>query len=73
VAVPGEAPPLPEVDTNAPVISVVMLRDLGNVRFIPFLYFVISLALFVLFAWILHSRDKTLQKNKAAADAALKG
>jgi hypothetical protein len=73
VAVPGEAPPLPEVDPNAPVISVVMIRDLGNVRFIPFLYFVICLSLFILFAWILHSRDKTLQKNKAAAEAALKG
>jgi hypothetical protein len=71
VAVPGEAPPVPEVDPNAPVISVVMIRDLGDVRFIPFLYFVICLSVFVLLAWILHSRDKTLQKNKAAADAAI--
>ena len=71
--VPGEAPPLPQLDENAPVISVVMIRDLGTVRLIPFLYFVIALSLFVLFAWILHSRDKTLQKNKAAAEAALKG
>lgn len=71
--VPGEAPPLPKVDPNAPVISVVLVRDLGTVRLIPFLYFVISLALFLLFAWILHNRDKTLQKNKAAAEAALKG
>ena len=70
-AVPGEAPPLPELDQSAPVISVVMIRDLGTVRLIPFLYFVIALSLFVLFAWILHSRDKTLQKNKAAAEAAL--
>lgn len=72
-AVAGEAPPIPKADPNQPVISVVMVRDLGNVRLIPFLYFVISLALFVLFAWILHNRDKTLAKNKAAAEAALKG
>lgn len=71
--VPGEAPPLPVVDTSQPVVNILMVRDLGTVRLIPFLYFVISLALFVLFAWILHSRDKTLLKNKAAAEAALKG
>jgi len=28
--------------------------------------------LFVLFAWVLHSRDKSLMKNKAAAEAASK-
>ncbi len=67
--VPGEAPPLPKVDESQPVISVVMVRELGTVRLIPFLYFVISLSLFILFAWVLHNRDKTLQKNKAAAEA----
>ena len=69
----GQPPPLPRVDPAEPVISVVMVRDLGDVRFIPFLYFVISLALFVLFAWILHNRDKTLMLNRAAAEAASKG
>ena len=67
--VPGEAPPLPKIDESQPVISVVMVRELGTVRLIPFLYFVISLSLFILFAWVLHNRDKTLQKNKAAAEA----
>jgi hypothetical protein len=61
------------VDPTEPVISVVLVRDLGGVRFIPFLYFVISLSLFVLFAWILHNRDKTLMKNKALAQEAAKG
>jgi len=28
---------------------------------------VISLSLFILFAWALHSRDKTLMKNKELA------
>ena len=40
---PGEAPPLPVVDPTKPVISVVLVRDLGDVRLIPVLYFVISL------------------------------
>lgn len=63
----GEAPPLPKVDPSQPVVSVVLIRDIGNERVIPFLYFVISLALFVLFAWVLHNRDKTLMKNKELA------
>ncbi len=67
---PGEPPPLPRVDPDQPVISVVLERDLGNVRFIPFLYFVISLALFAFFVLVLHYRDKTLVKNLQAAKAA---
>ena len=71
---PGEAPPTPIGRSETkPVISVVLVRDLGDVRLIPFLYFVISLSLFVIFAWILHNRDKTLMKNKALAEAAAKG
>ena len=66
----GEAPPLPVADPSKPVVSVVLVRDLGDVRLIPFLYFVISLSLFILFAWTLHNRDKTLMKNKALAEAA---
>jgi len=70
---PGEAPPLPVVDESQPIVEVVLVRDLGDVRLIPFLYFVISLSLFVIFAWMLHSRDKTLMKNKALAEAAAEG
>jgi len=70
--IPGQAPPLPKVDPAQPVISVVMIRDIGNERVIPFLYFVISLALFIVSAWALHNRDKVLMQNKALADAAAK-
>jgi hypothetical protein len=70
---PGEAPPLPIVDQTKPVVSVVLVRDLGDVRLIPFLYFLISVSLFIIFAWTLHNRDKTLMKNKALAEAAAKG
>jgi hypothetical protein len=66
----GEPPPLPQVDPNAPVVSVVLERDLGTVRLTPFLYFVISFALFVFFVIVLHYRDKTLKANLEAADAA---
>lgn len=69
-AKPGEPPPLPKVDTSAPVYSVVLVRDLGDVRLIPFLYFLISVSLFVIFAWTLHNREKVLLKNKALAEAA---
>lgn len=69
----GEAPPTPIVDETQPVVSVVLVRDLGDVRLIPFLYFVISLSLFIIFAWVLHNRDKVLMKNKAMAEAAAKG
>jgi hypothetical protein len=65
----GEPPPLPVVDPDTPVISVVLVRDLGFVRLIPFLYFVISLSLFVFFVLVLHYRDKTLMRNREAAEA----
>ena len=68
----GQAPPIPKADPTQPVISVVMVRDLGDVRLIPFLYFVISAALFIIFAWALHNRDKHLMANKAAAAEAEK-
>lgn len=67
-AVPGEPPPLPKVDSSAPVISVVLVRNLGDVRLIPFLYFVICLSLFVIFASVLHHREKVLNRNKAEAE-----
>lgn len=65
--VAGQAPPIPKADPSQPVISVVLVRDIGNERVIPFLYFVICVALFIIFAWALHSRDKTLMKNKELA------
>jgi hypothetical protein len=66
-AKPGEAPPIPVVDSSKPIVSVVLVRDLGNVRLLPGTYFVICFSLFIVFVLILHYRDKTLQKNLAAA------
>ncbi len=65
----GQAPPIPKVDPTKPVVSVVLVRDLGNVRLLPAIYFVICFSLFVVFVLLLHYRDKTLQKNLAEAEA----
>ena len=71
-ALPGAAPPTPVIDESKPVISVVLVRDLGNRRVKPAIYFVISLALFIIFVLILHYRDKTLARNLEEAEAARK-
>jgi hypothetical protein len=67
---PGQAPPTPEVDPTQPVMSIVMLRDEGNVRAKPAYFFVICFSLFVVFTLMLHYREKTLQKNLADAEVA---
>jgi hypothetical protein len=69
----GQAPPIPKVDPTKPVVSVVLVRDLGNVRLLPAVYFVISFSLFVVFIVLLHYRDKTLKKNMDEAEAELAG
>jgi hypothetical protein len=65
-AVPGEAPPAPELDDDAPVISVVMVRDLGDKRFPAFMTTVFSAALFALFCWMLHRRDARIAEARTA-------
>ena len=67
--IPGHAPPLPKVDPTQPVISVVLVRDLGQARLLPAVMFVISFALFIFFVVLLHYRDKTLRRNLDAAAA----
>lgn len=69
-AVPGAAPPTPIADESQPVVSVIMVRDLGSVRQTPATYFVISFSLFVVFALMLHYREKTLNANLEAAEKA---
>lgn len=70
--VPGSPPPSPVLDQSKPVISVVLVRDLGDVRLLPATYFFICLSLFIVFALILHYRDKTLTKNLEAAKSVAK-
>lgn len=69
---PGQPPPVLALDTEQPVISVLMERDLGNYRAKPAYWFVISSALFVIFVLVLHNREKILAGNLEAARAAKK-
>lgn len=64
--VPGEAPPPPEIDEDAPVISVVMVRNLGDKRFPAAMTTIFSTLLFALFAWMLHRRDARIAEARAA-------
>jgi hypothetical protein len=65
--VPGQAPPTPEADEDAPVISVVMERDLGNKRFRPAAFTFLSLVLFGICANALHRRDKLAAEARSKA------
>ena len=65
-SVPGEAPPPPELDQEAPVISVVMVRNLGDKRFPAAMTTLFSTLLFALFAWMLHRRDSRITEARAA-------
>ena len=58
-----------EADADAPVTSVVMVRDLGNLRF-PSLMVAISMSIvFALVANALHRRDREIMAARAAAPA----
>ena len=67
--VPGEPPPTPVVDEDEPVISVVMVRDIGDLRFPAAVITVSSTLIFVLLCWVLHQRERILETNLAAAEA----
>lgn len=68
-AAPGEAP-ASEPDPNAPVVSVLMVRDLGSLRQPPAVVLVSSTVLFVLLVWVLHVRDKEIARRaEEPADA----
>ena len=64
--VPGEAPPPPELDEDAPLVSVVMVRNLGDKRFPAAMTTLFSTLLFALFAWMLHRRDARIAEARAA-------
>ena len=60
------APPVPDV--RQPVISVVMVRDLGSVRFPPFVIAISSFLIFGIVCNVLHRRDKEIWALQAAAE-----
>ncbi|MEO7556839.1 MAG: hypothetical protein ABIV94_09605, partial [Acidimicrobiales bacterium] len=55
--VPGQAPPTPKFDESAPVVTVVLVRSLGDLRFPGFMFFVVFGALFGITCNALHRRD----------------
>ncbi len=65
--VPGEAPPTPTADEAAPVINVVMVRNLGNLRVPGFLVFAGSGLMLGVIAHALHRRDQLADEHRAAA------
>lgn len=54
----GAKPPEPEADPSKPVVSIVMVRDIGNRRFPPVMVTLFSGVMFAIGAYQLHRRDK---------------
>ncbi|MEI2638493.1 MAG: hypothetical protein V9F03_05790 [Microthrixaceae bacterium] len=65
---PGEAPPPAQVDQQASIVTVVLQRNLGNKRVIPFLFALFSGILFAVFCSMLHTRDKRAMATRADWD-----
>lgn len=57
----------PQPDLTAPTTSVLMIRDLGSVRFPPFLMMMFSGLVFGVCCWNLHERDKEIMRARALA------
>ena len=66
VTPPGEAPPTPKLDPSAPIMSVIMIRSLGDLRFPAFMVTLVFGILFFLTCWTLHRRDKIIAANRSA-------
>jgi hypothetical protein len=66
---PGQAPPTPVADPNAPTVSVILIRSLGDLRFPAFMVTLIFGILFAITCNTLHRRDKLIAANRAAAPA----
>ncbi|NLA34087.1 MAG: hypothetical protein GX868_00170 [Actinobacteria bacterium] len=71
---PGSTPPRAAIDPAADSeVTAVMLRNLGNKRFIPFCFALVNLIGFAIFTTILHYRDKQAMAVRAAFAGAGKG
>ena len=63
--IPGQAPPRAIADPDAPVVSVIMERDIGNLRLPPFMVMVGSTLIFLVLCYMLHVRDLELMRRRA--------
>ncbi len=57
-AASGQPPPRPQADPNQPVVSVLMVRDLGTLRLNPALVCIACTLIFAVICYQLHVRDK---------------
>lgn len=62
---PGEPPPTPEADPDQPTVSVVMQRDLGQVRLPGAMLTIFSGIIFALLCVQLHRRDQRVAEVRA--------
>ena len=65
-AEPGQPPPTPEANESASVISVVLVRDLGERRLPAALVTVGSASTFGLLCMMLHQRDRRVKEHREA-------
>lgn len=65
----GQAPPFPELDESQPIVSVIMVRELGNLRFPPAVITIASLLIFVGLCYMLHLRDRATMARVQAFEA----
>lgn len=65
---PGQPPPRAIVDRSKPVISVIMIRDLGDLRLKPALVALGSLCIFAALCLFLHERDKLAWQQREAPE-----
>jgi len=66
---PGQTPPAPQAEEGTSTVSMIMLRNLGNRRLLPFVFTLINFLLFAVVASQLHVRDKRAMAAKAAFEA----
>jgi len=71
--VPGEAPPTPEADPAEPVVSVIMERNLGDVRFPGAMLTIFSGGMFAVTVLMLHRRDLRVAEVRGLLPATTDG
>lgn len=72
---PGQAPPIPQADESADVVTVVVERDRGGpvpwlisgTRFVPAAFTIFNGILFAIVAYLMHIRDRREMAIRAAA------
>jgi hypothetical protein len=65
----GQKPPTPQPDPTKPQVTVLLVRDLGQVRLPSFLLFLASLLILVVLLSVLHHRDRAAMAARGALPA----